>query len=121
MLSFEEFQASVSAGKNLLTFKEFQAQVLRVFNCHWMDCEFIEESYGFKADLFYPKYRNIQFVVKYVTDSENCNYRRWIVIKRYEKVCKDTSNSLAQALAVVAQQSEENIKEEIALFYHIQG
>ena len=148
MLSFEEFQATVSAEKNLLTFEQFKTQVLTVFKCHGTDCnfdvesiapedvsaEFVEDeededsetevsySYAFMADLYFPKYPNTQFVVKYVIDHKNCNYGRWIVIKlRYEKICKNISNSLAQALSVVAQKTEENIKEEIALFNHIQN
>ena len=121
MLSFEEFQATVSAEKNLLTFEQFKTQVLTVFKCHDIDCDFTKLSYAFIAELCFPKYPNIIFEVRYAIDHENCNYGRWIVIKRYEKICKDISDSLAQALSVVAQKTEENIKEEIALFNHIQN
>ena len=102
MLSFEEFQATVSAEKNLLTFEEFQAQVLKVFKCHWIDCDFNEVSYAFVADVYFPKYPNMQFVVRYIIDPENCNYGQWAVLKRYEKLCIETSDSLTQALSAVS-------------------
>lgn len=120
MLSFEEFQNIVSAEKQLLSFKEFQNEVLEAFNCTREECEFCNLSYAFLADVSYQKYQWLQFAVKYIADPENCNYGRWIVVKRYDKACKDISKSLAQAIKALAQKTEESIKEEIAIFKKIE-
>ena len=120
MLSFEELQNIVSAEKQLLSYAEFQNQVLEAFNCTKEECEFCDLSYAFFADVGYRKYQWVQFAVKYVRDPENCNYGRWIIVKRYNKVCKDISDSLIQGIKVLEQKTEESIKEEIAVFKHIE-
>ena len=40
MLSFEELQSKASAEKQLLSYEEFQNQVLKVFNASKRECDF---------------------------------------------------------------------------------
>ena len=116
MMSYEEFQSSVSAEKQLLSFEEFQSQVLKVFNASKRECDFYEFSYGFVAEISYTKCQWLFFVVRYITDPENCYYKQWIAVKRYGKACKSISESLPQGIKVLAQRTEESIKEEIDTF-----
>lgn len=104
----------------MLSFEEFQNQVLEAFNCTKEECEFCNLSYAFFADISYRKYQWLQFAVKRITDPDSCNYGRWIVVKKYDKACKDISDSLTQAIKVVAQKTEESIREEIAVFKHLE-
>lgn len=120
MLSFEEFQNTVSAEKKLLSFEEFQNQVLEVFNCTKEECEFWDSSYYFSALIHYTNRQYLFFTVKYAIDPDSCNYGRWIVVKEYDKACRDVSDSLVQAIKVVAQKTEESIKEETAIFEKIE-
>ena len=120
MLPFEEFQNIVSAEKQLLSFEEFQNQVLEAFNCTKEECEFWSSSFYFSALINYTNCQYLFFTVKYGTDPENCNYGRWSVVKEYDKFCRDVSDSLTQAIKVVAQKTEESIKEEIAVFKHLE-
>jgi hypothetical protein len=55
-------------------------------------------------------------VIKYTTDPENCYCGHWITVKRYDKACKSITELLPQAIEVLAQRTEESIKEEIAVF-----
>lgn len=116
MMSFEELQSVVSAEKQLLSFEEFQNQVLEAFKCTKEECEFWDSSYYFSALINYTNGHYLFFRVRYVTNPENYNYGRWIVIKEYDKAYRDISDSLMQAIKVVAQRTEESIKEEIAVF-----
>lgn len=118
MMSYEEFQSSVSA--ELLSFEEFQNQVLEVFNCTKEECEFWDSSYYFSALIHYTNHQYLFFTVKYAIDPDSCNYGRWIVVKEYDKACRDVSDSLVQAIKVVAQKTEESIKEETAIFEKIE-
>ena len=120
MLSFEEFQNTVLAEKKLLSFEEFQNQVLEVFNCTKEECKFWSSSSWFSSVISYTGRQWLYFTVKYAIDPENCNYGRWIVIKEYDKACKDISDSLIQGIKVLELKTEESIKEEIAVFKHIE-
>ena len=120
MLSFEELQNIVSAEKQLLSFKEFRDQILEAFNASKEECEFWSSSYYFSAIIHYTNRQYLFFTVRYVTDTENCNYGRWIVIKEYDKACKDISDSLIQGIKVLELKTEESIKEEIAVFKHLE-
>lgn len=107
----------------MLSFEEFQEQVLEVFKCTKEECEFWDSSYSFcyfSALINYTNGHYLFFRVKYVTDPDNCNYGRWIVVKEYDKACRDISDSLVQAVKTVAQQTEESIKEETAIFEKIE-
>jgi uncharacterized protein YycO len=116
MLSFEELQSKASAEKQLLSFEEFQNQVLEAFGASKRECDFYDFSYGFVAEVSYTNCQWLQFVVRYITDPENCYYGHWTCVKRYDKACKSISESLPQAIKVVAQRTEESIKEEIRTF-----
>ena len=120
MLPFEEFQNIVSAEKQLLSFEEFQNQVLEAFNCTKEECEFWDSSYYFSALIHYTNRQYLFFTVKYAIDPDSCNYGRWIVAKEYDKACRDVSDSLVQAIKVVAQKTKESIKEETAIFEKIE-
>jgi hypothetical protein len=102
MLSFEELQSKASAEKHLLSYEEFQNQVLKVFGASKRECDFYNFSYGFVAEISYTNCQWLFFVVKYVTDPENCYYGHWICVKRYDKACKCITESLPQAVEVLA-------------------
>jgi hypothetical protein len=116
MLSFKELQNSVLVEKQLLSFEEFQSHVLKVFNASKEECDFSDFSYAFFAEISYTNCQWLFFAVKYVTDPENCYYGHWICVKRYDKACKCITELLPQAIEVLAQRTEESIKEEIAVF-----
>jgi uncharacterized protein YycO len=120
MLSFEELQSNVSADKQLLSYEEFQNRVLEVFNASEEECDFYNFSYGFVAEISYTNCQWLFFAVKYVTDPENCYYGHWICVKRYDKACKCIIESLPQAVEVLAQRTEESIKEEICTFKQLE-
>ena len=109
----------LSLKKELLSFEEFQKQVLKAFNASKEECEFWSSSYHFSALINYTNCRWLFFTVKYSIDPNSCNYGRWSVVKKYDKSCKDISDSLMQAIKVVAQKTEESIEEELAVFKHI--
>lgn len=110
----------LSSEKELLSFEEFREQVLEAFNASKEECDFWSSSYHFSALINYTNCRWVFFTVKYSIDPDSCNYGRWIVVKEYDKFCKDISDSLMQAIKVVAQKTEESIKEELAVFKHIE-
>ncbi len=103
-----------------MSFEEFQKQVLEVFKCTKEECEFWSSSYYFSASIHYTNSQYLFFTVKYAIDPDSCNYGRWIVVKEYDKACRDISDSLMQAIKVVAQKTEESIKEETAIFEKIE-
>jgi hypothetical protein len=111
-MSFEELQSVVSAEKQLLSFEEFQNQVLEAFKCTKEECEFWDSSYYFSALINYTNGHYLFFRVRY--------NGRWIVIKEYDKAYRDISDSLMQAIKVVAQKTKESIKEETAIFEKIE-
>ena len=104
----------------MLSFEEFQEQVLEAFNASKKECEFWSSSYYFSALINYTNCQWLFFTVKYSIDPDSCNYGRWSVVKEYDKFCKDISDFLVQAIKVVAQQTEQSIKEEIANFEKIE-
>lgn len=104
----------------MLSFEEFQKQVLEAFNCTKEECEFWDSSYYFSALIHYTNHQYLFFTVKYAIDPDSCNYGRWIVVKEYDKACRDVSDSLVQAIKVVAQKTEESIKEETAILEKIE-
>ena len=104
----------------MLSFEEFQDQVLEAFDCTKEECEFWSSFYYFSATINYTNCQCLFFTVRYVTDPDACNYGRWIVVKEYDKPCKDISDSLIQGIKVLKQKTEENIKEEIAIFEKIE-
>ena len=105
----------------MLSFEEFQDQVLKTFNCTKEECDFWSSSFYFLVKINYTNCQWLFFTVKYDIDPDSRNYGRWIVVKEYDKFCKDVSDSLVQAIKVVAQKTEQSIKEEIAVFKHIQN
>ena len=107
--------------KELLSFEEFQKQVLEAFNASKEECDFWSSSYSFSALINYTNRQWLFFTVKYSIDPNSCNYGRWIVVKEYDKVCRDISDSLMQAIKVVAQKTSQSIKEELAVFKHIKN
>jgi len=120
MLSYEEFRSAVSVEKQLLSFEEFKNQVLGVFNASEKECDFYDFSYGFVAEISYTNCQWLQFVIKYITDPENCYCGHWITVKRYDKACKSISESLFQAIEVIAQRTKESINEEIRTFNQLE-
>ena len=111
----------LSSEKELLSFEEFQKQVLEALNASKEECNFWSSSYYFSALIKYTNRRWLFFTVKYSIDPDSCNYGRWIVVKEYDKFCRDISDSLMQAIKVVAQKTEEGIEEELAVFKHIKN
>ena len=110
----------LSSKKELLSFEEFQNQVIEAFNCTKEECEFWSNSSWFSSVISYTGRHWLSFTVKYAIDPENCNYGRWIVIKEYDYRYKNISDSLIQGIKVLAQKTEESIKEEIAVFKHLE-
>ena len=120
MLSYEELQSSVSVERQLLSYEEFQSHVLKVFNASKEECDFYNFSRSFVAEISYTNCQWLQFVIKYITDPENCYCGHWITVKTYDKACKSISESLSQAIEVIAQRTEESIREEIRTFNQLE-
>ena len=109
------------SSEKVLSFEEFQNQVLEAFNASKEECEFWSNSSWFSSVISYTGRHWLSFTVKYAIDPENCNYGRWIVIKEYDYRYKSISaDSLNQGIKVLRLKTEENIKEEIAVFKHIE-
>ena len=120
MLSFEELQSKALADKQLLSYEEFQNRVLEVFNASEEECDFYDFSRSFVAEISYTNRQWLQFVIKYITDPENCYCGHWITVKRYDKACKSITELLPQAIEVLAQRTEESIREEIRTFNQLE-
>lgn len=100
----------------MLSFEEFQNQVLKAFKCTKEECEFWDSSYYFSALINYTDRQWLFFTVKYSIDPDAGDYGRWSVVKEYDK----GSDSLIEAVKILEQQTEQCIRKETAVLKHLE-
>jgi len=104
----------------MLSFQEFQEQVLNVFSPSERECEFWKSYSSFSADINYHGVEWISFQVRYIIDEKNCNCGQWFIQKTYTQECKIFSNSLTQGIETIDKQTTECINGELQVFFKIQ-
>lgn len=99
----------------MLSFQEFQEQVLTVFNVTEKECKFTKTFIYFEATISYDNYRAIVFEVMYFKGDG-----RWHIQKTYTQDCKTFSDSLAQGIETIGKQTTDSINGELQVFHKIQ-
>lgn len=98
----------------MLSFQEFQEQVLSVFNVTEKECKFAKNCIYLGATISYDNYR-IVFDVKYIKSNG-----RWHIQKTYTQGCETFSDSLAQGIETIGKQTTDSINGELQVFHKIQ-
>lgn len=99
----------------MLSFQEFQEQVLAVFDVTLKECKFTKTFIYFEATISYDNYRAIVFEVTYLKSNS-----RWHIQKTYTQDCKTFSDSLAQGIETIGKQTTDSINGELQVFFKIQ-
>jgi hypothetical protein len=100
----------------MLSFQEFQDQVLNVLSPSKRECKFWKSYSSFSADINYHGLKYISFQVKYIIDEKDCNCGQWFIQKTYTQDCKTFSDSLTQGIETIGKQTTERINDELFLF-----
>jgi hypothetical protein len=100
----------------MLSFQEFQEQVLKVFSPSKRECTFWGSYSSFSANINYHGLKYISFQVKYIIDEKDCNCGQWFIQKTYTQDCKTFSDSLTQGIKAIDKQSKKCINDELQLF-----
>jgi hypothetical protein len=103
----------------MLSFQEFQEQVLNVFSPIG-EIEFWKSYSSFSADINYHGVEYVSFQVKYIIDEKDCNCGQWFIQKTYTQKCKTFSDSLTQGIETIGKQTTECINGELQVFFKIQ-
>jgi hypothetical protein len=104
----------------MLSFQEFQEQVLLVFSPSERECRFWKSYSSFSADINYQGVEWISFQVKYIIDEKDCNCGQWFIQKTYTQDCKTFSDSLTQGIKAIDKQTTKRINGELQVFHKIQ-
>ena len=104
----------------MLSFQEFQEQVLKVFSPSERECKFWKSYSSFSADINYHGVEWISFQVRYIIDEKDCNCGQWFIQKTYTQNCKTFSDSLTQGIKTIDKQSKKCINDELQVFHKIQ-
>jgi hypothetical protein len=103
----------------MLSFQEFQEQVLNVFSPSERECKFWKSYSNFSANINYHGV-NVSFQVKYIIDEKDCNCGQWFIEKTYTQDCKTFSDSLTQGIETIEKQTTKSINGELQVFHKIQ-
>jgi hypothetical protein len=104
----------------MLSFQEFQEQVLLVFSPSEREYRFWKSYSSFSADINYYGVEWISFQVRYIIDEKNCNCGQWFIQKTYTQECKTFSDSLTQGIETIDKQTTKFINGELQVFFKIQ-
>jgi hypothetical protein len=104
----------------MLSFQEFQEQVLLVFSPSERECKFWKSYSAFSANIDYHGVEYVSFEVKYMIDEKDCNCGQWFIQKTYTQNCKSFSDSLTQGIIAIDKQSKKCINDELQVFHKIQ-
>jgi hypothetical protein len=100
----------------MLSFQEFQEQVLKVFSSSEKECKFWKSYSSFSADINYHGVEYVSFQVRYIIDEKDCNCGQWFIQKTYTQKCKTFSDSLTQGIETIGKQTAKCINDELQLF-----
>jgi hypothetical protein len=104
----------------MLSFQEFQEQVLSVFSPSEREYRFWKSYSSFSANIDYHGVEWISFQVRYIIDEKDCNCGQWFIQKTYTQDCKTFSDSLTQGIKTIDKQSKKCINDELQVFHKIQ-
>jgi|LakMenEpi03Aug12_release.lakeMendotaPanAssembly.Ray.scaffolds.fasta_scaffold921471_2 hypothetical protein len=100
----------------MLSFQEFQEQVLSMFDVTEKDkCKFAKNCIYFGATISYDSYQAIVFDVKYIKSNG-----QWHIQKIYTQDCEAFSDSLTQGIKTIDKQTTDSINGELQVFFKIQ-
>jgi hypothetical protein len=100
----------------MLSFQEFQEQVLKVFSPSERECEFWKSYSIFSANVNYHGVEYVSFRIEYIIDEKDCNCGQWFIQKTYTQNCKTFSDSLTQGIGTIDKQTTKRINGELQLF-----
>jgi hypothetical protein len=104
----------------MLSFQEFQEQVLNVFSPSKRECKFWKSYSSFSADINYHGVEYVSYLKRYIIDEKDCNCGQWFIQKTYTQKCKTFSDSLTQGIETIGKQTTECINGELQVFFKIQ-
>ena len=97
----------------MLSFQEFQEQVLSIFGVTEKECEFANNHTYLGATISYEQW--IAFEVKYIKSNG-----RWHIQKFLVQGCETFSDSLTQGIETIGKQTTDSINGELQVFFNIQ-
>ena len=97
----------------MLSFQEFQEQVLSIFGVTEKECEFANNHTYLGATISYEQW--IVFEVKYIKSDG-----RWHIQKFLAQDCETFSDSLTQGIKTISEQATDSINGELQVFFKIQ-
>jgi uncharacterized membrane protein len=98
----------------MLSFQEFQEQVLSVFDVTEKECKFAKNCIYLGATISYDNYQ-VVFEVKYIKSNG-----RWHIQKFLAQGCETFSDSLTQGIKTIDKQTTDSINNELQVFHKIQ-
>lgn len=99
----------------MLSFQEFQEQILTVFDVTEKECKFAKNCTYFGAVISYDNYWAIVFEVKYIKSDG-----QWHILKTHTQDCETFSDSLTQGVKTIEKQTTDSINNELQVFFKIQ-
>jgi hypothetical protein len=104
----------------MLSFQEFQEQVLKVFSPSEREYRFWKSYSSFSASIDYYGVEWISFQARYIIDEKDCNCGQWFIEKTYTQKCETFSDSLTQGIKAIDKQTTKLINGELQVFHKIQ-
>lgn len=98
----------------MLSFQEFQEQVLSIFGVTEKECKFANNCTYLGATISYDNYQ-VVFEVKYIKSNG-----RWHIQKFLSQGCEAFSDSLTQGIKTISEQTTDSINGELQVFFQIQ-
>ena len=98
----------------MLSFQEFQEQVLSIFGVTEKECKFANNHTYLGATISYDNYQ-VVFEVKYIKSDG-----RWHIQKFLSQECETFSDSLTQGIKTISKQATDSINNELQVFHKIQ-
>lgn len=98
----------------MLSFQEFQEQVLSIFGVTEKECKFASNCTYLGATISYDNYQ-VVFEVKYIKSNG-----RWHIQKFLAQGCETFSDSLTQGVKTIDKQTTDSINGELQVFHKIQ-
>ena len=97
----------------MLSFQEFQEQILSIFDVTEKEYKFTRNCTYFGVTITYEQW--IVFDVKYIKSDG-----RWHIQKFLSQRCETFSDSLTQGIKTISEQTTDSINNELQVFFKIQ-
>ena len=98
----------------MLSFQEFQEQILGIFDVTEKECKFANNCTYLGATISYDNYQ-VVFEVKYIKSDG-----RWHIQKFLSQRCETFSDSLTQGIKTISEQTTDSINGELQVFHKIE-